>query len=447
VPFDPVALPLEGGLVLRVATEADRDRLVAFNAQIHRPPDATGPADYIGSAVRRFIDGQAPGVGAGDFLLVEDPSSAEVASSLCVLRQRWSYAGIPFAVDQVEFVGTAPAYRRRGLVRLQFELVHRRARQEGCPVEVVAGIDWYYRQFGYEYALQRTRGGRTLAALQGDDPDQAALRARPATVEDIAFLTAAYQAGMTRYAVSVERDPDQWLDDLDDGDPDHWFRQVLSVIEDPSGRPLGFFGYLAFFHHPDDTDGQLRVGALELAPGASWATVGPPVLDCLRRHAATLGAARGLPNPSVHLRLGDDHPAYDLTPGQAPDPLQGYVWYVRVGDLPGFLTGIAPALEARLAASAVAGHSGTLALSFYRDGLKLRLDQGRLTSVERWPAPGQDPGDACFPDHTFLQLLFGYRSVPELEHAFPDCAVRDPSARTVLDVLFPRQPSYTWLTI
>jgi hypothetical protein len=39
-----------------------------------------------------------------------------------------------------------------------------------------------------------------------------------------------------------------------------------------------------------------------------------------------------------------------------------------------------------------------------------------------------DDGDVCFPDHTFLQLLFGYRSLPELEYAFPDCAVRDQPA-------------------
>ena len=51
-----------------------------------------------------------------------------------------------------------------------------------------------------------------------------------------------------------------------------------------------------------------------------------------------------------------------------------------------------------------------------------------LTSVECWPAFGQDDGDVCFPDHTFLQLLFGYRSLPELEYAFPDCAVRDQPA-------------------
>jgi hypothetical protein len=447
VPFDPVEVSLGHGLVLRVATPADVDRLVAFNAEAHRIPGASGPADYVGSAVRQFLSGLAPGVGAGDFLLVEDQGNGEVASSLCVLRQRWSYEGVSFAVDQVEFVGTAPAYRRRGLVRRQFELVHRRSRQDGCPVQVVAGLDWYYRQFGYEYAIQRSQGGRQLAPLRDDGAGPGTLVARPATVEDLPFLTAAYQAGMQRYGISVQRDPGHWRADLDNTDPEHWYREVLSVVEDRSGEPLGYFGYSAFFHHPDDTDGQLLVRALDLAPGTSWATAGPPLLDCLVHHAAALGAARGLSNPTVHLRLGDDHPAYDLTPGQAPDPLRGYVWYVRVGDLPRFLRHLAPALETRLAASAAAGHGGALALSFYRDGLRLHFDHGRLTGVEPWPSPGQEEGDAWFPDRTFLQLLFGYRSLAELEHAFPDCAVRDPVARALLEALFPKRPSSTWFTV
>jgi hypothetical protein len=64
-----------------------------------------------------------------------------------------------------------------------------------------------------------------------------------------------------------------------------------------------------------------------------------------------------------------------------------------------------------------------------------------------WPSPGQEEGDAWFPDHSFLQLLFGYRSLGELEHAFPDCAARDPATRVLLEGLFPKRPSYTWFLV
>ena len=101
-------------------------------------------------------------------------------------------------------------------------------------------------------------------------------------------------------------------------------------------------------------------------------------------------------------------------------------------------------LEERLAASVAAGHSGELRLGFYRDGLRLVLDHGRLAAVEDWE-PGDDGADApAFPGLTFLQLLFGYRSLADLEYAFADCRADDEAARVLLDALFPKQPSHVW---
>jgi hypothetical protein len=45
---------------------------------------------------------------------------------------------------------------------------------------------------------------------------------------------------------------------------------------------------------------------------------------------------------------------------------------------------------------------------------------------------------------TFLQLLFGYRSLDELAYAFPDCVARNDGARLLLDTLFPKQASNIW---
>ena len=49
-------------------------------------------------------------------------------------------------------------------------------------------------------------------------------------------------------------------------------------------------------------------------------------------------------------------------------------------------------------------------------------------------------GAAAFPDLTFLQLLFGYRSFEELQYAFADCD----EAQALLTALFPKQASGVW---
>jgi hypothetical protein len=83
-----------------------------------------------------------------------------------------------------------------------------------------------------------------------------------------------------------------------------------------------------------------------------------------------------------------------------------------------------------------------------------------VARVERWRPdirvrgiefglPSSDPRRplAMFPGRTFLQLLFGYRSLEELETAFPDCVVRTNEARAVLRALFPKLPSDVWPVI
>ncbi len=49
----------------------------------------------------------------------------------------------------------------------------------------------------------------------------------------------------------------------------------------------------------------------------------------------------------------------------------------------------------------------------------------------------------CFPDLTFLQLLFGYRSFDELDYAFADCFAED-EARPLVRALFPKQALDVW---
>jgi len=152
-------------------------------------------------------------------------------------------------------------------------------------------------------------------------------------------------------------------------------------------------------------------------------------------------AARGKQIERFAFALGGAHPVYDAWRDRLPNPPRLYAWYLRVPDLPGFVRHIAPALEARLARSLAPGWSGELKLSFYKTGLRLTLEDGRLKTIEPWrPAPS-DEGQAGFPDLSFLQLLFGYRDLDELHHAYADCWYGDNDTRTVLTALFPKQVS------
>jgi hypothetical protein len=179
--------------------------------------------------------------------------------------------------------------------------------------------------------------------------------------------------------------------------------------------------------------------------GSPWPKMMPSVLRALRDYAKSIPPGRGTDEPKrLEFSFGTAHPAYAvLGDALAPRRDRPYAWYVRVADLPGFVRHVAPVLDERLRGSALAGYSGMLHLDFYRGGMRLVFDDGRLTTAEDWKRPlfaDEIPGHCGFPPLVFLQLLFGRRSREELEYALPDVWASDEAAM-VLDALFPPQPS------
>jgi hypothetical protein len=183
---------------------------------------------------------------------------------------------------------------------------------------------------------------------------------------------------------------------------------------------------------------------LELKHGVSWLAVTPTVLRYVEAVGHEYAARDKKDFVALRFSLGTEHPVYEVLSGLLTDPRPPFAWHIRVPDLPAFLRHIAPALEQRLAGSVAVGHSGELKISFYRNGLRLVLEGGALVAVEPWMPTPVDSGAAWFPDHAFLQVLFGYRGLDELTHAFADCWIGTNQARVLLQVLFPKQSSDVW---
>jgi hypothetical protein len=240
--------------------------------------------------------------------------------------------------------------------------------------------------------------------------------------------------------VACVRDSAQWQYELESQSLENLTHRVLWIIESLAGEPVG---YLA--HNPRlGSTGWLAVWDYELKPGVSWLSVSPSVLRWLWATGTSMVSPAGGSLRDISLLLGGEHPIYAACANRLPDGWPPYAWYLRVPDLPGFVRRVAPALEARLARSIAVGHTGELKLSFYRAGLRLVLEQGRLAAVEPWQPPVREGAHAEFPGLTFLQLLFGYRSLAELMHAFPDCRCHGDEARELLNALFPKQASNVW---
>ena len=433
---------LGNGLVMRQATFDDRERLAEFHATILIGADETPPADRLYFWVLDLMSGKHPTFRPEDFLLVEEISTGTIASSLGLISQTWSYEGIPFGLGQIDAVSTDPAFRRRGLVRTQMEAIHALSAQREELVQAIPGIPWYYRQFGYEMALNlgayRICFRHQIPKLKADASEPHAVR--PATTDDIPFIAAMYRQATARSLIAAPRSDELWTFDLEGRSALSGLRREIRVIEmaDSGRAPIGLL-----VHSHRTYDGQLAVHLVEAAPGVPLLTLLPGVLRYLGATGGDYAKREDLEFRAITFHLGEEHPVYDTIPARLFRKEPPYAWYLRVPDLPAFLRHIGPALEQRLASSAQAGYTGVLLVTFYRTGLRFQFDQGALT-VEAWAPDVIEDGDAAFPDRTFLQLLFGFRSLEELQHAFPDCWAVTDGARALLPILFPRKDSNVW---
>jgi hypothetical protein len=438
------ALPrdLGGGLTLRRATPADVDAVVTFNRHIHDGEfEQRGELPRVSVWVRDLAEDTHPTFRVADFLVVEDTATGKIVSSSNLISQTWFYEDIPFPVGRPELVGTLEEYRNRGLVRATFDGLHALSAERGELLQGITGIPYYYRQFGYEMAVSLD-GGRDyfvpqqIPALPKDQSEPVNLR--PATEADLPFLVEASRLTTRRCALSACWDADLFRHEISGKRPENVNVRVPVVIETPAGQPVGIAA------HPNFLWGdRIALTFIELLPGQSWFEIVPAVMRYLVKVGQSYAAQeKDKTLGRVFFALGAQHPAYDvLTHLSVADP-RAYTWYLRVPDLPGFIRHVAPVLERRLANSNCAGLTVDIPITFYRGGLRLAFEKGRLTVAEPLSIPWGD-ANAAFPGLTFLIILFGHRSLDEVMYAFPDCW-RNRELGPVFDALFPRMPSAIW---
>lgn len=431
---------LGGGLILRRSTPDDAEALAEFNSAIHSDDEQDGHC--LASWTRDLLSGSHPTFRSDDFTLVEESATGRIVSTMNLISQTWSYEGIQFGVGRPELVGTLPEFRNRGLVRLQFEEIHKWSAERGEVVQAITGIPFYYRQFGYEMALDLDgrRFGYEAQLPKLKEGETEPYMIRPADENDLPFIEKLYEQTKERSMIACERTPDFLRYELTAHNNHCWIDCIIenkrSGPADAAGGPVGFFRHPAYNHSHS-----MVASRYELKPGVSWLDVTPSVARYLWAKGQEFAERDGGELNAFGFLLGAKHPAYEALGDRLSTIRDPYAWYLRLPDLCGFLKHIQPVLEKRLAESLAANHSRELRISMYRSGLRMKIERGKIIAIEPWKPTPKEEGDAAFPGLTFLQLLFGYRSFEELKYAFADCWCDSDEVRTLLDILFPKKLS------
>ena len=427
---------IPGGLVLRRATAKDADALASFNAGVHGDDEQDGMR--VATWTRDLLTRPHPTLTPSDFTIVEEETSGRIVSSLNLIPQTWSFEGIEFGVGRPEMVGTSPEYRGRGLVRMQFDEIHKWCAERGLPVQAITGIPYFYRQFGYTMALELARGrfGYEPQVPELKDGEEEPYLVRPAQEADLDFIAEVYRHATQRHTITCVRTPEIFRYELAGQSEDSVNHYPMVIIEDRSGERVGYMLLTNFL----GTRG-ITAHWYELRRGASWLEVTPSVVRYLWRLGQEYARREGKTCASFGFIGDTQHPVYQALGEDLPTGRRPYAYFIRVPDLPGFLEHIKPALERRLAESIAAGHTREIKLNFYRHGLRIHIEKGRIASIQSWKPVAKDEGDIAFPDPTFLQAVFGYRSYDELHQVYAECWCDHQEVHALINILFPKKLS------
>ncbi len=388
-----------------------------------------------------LMSGRHPNVSFTDFTLVEDSETGRLVSLMGLISQTWVYGDIRFRCGQPEAIVTHPDYRRRGLIRQQLEVMHKLSQARGELVQVIWGNPWYYRQFGYEYALEGLWDTHKKVHVHQIPDRQNPLanpsRLRKIETKDYGFIQHIYEACENRSHIRAEKTFAEWRFQFEGWTPGAHAQREWRIIEDANGSLAGF---LSFHSEPDS--GGFGVHQMELVQHTGYLQIMPGILRNLWDLA--IERNQGAQPSEIKLYLGQKHPAYE--PLHNDDRLYKgdmQCLYIRVQDMVKLLRHIKPALDKNLAKSAASDFSGKLQISMYRSGIEITIDAGCISRIDPWKADSfwHMPS---FPDLTFLQLVFGRRRCAELSDIYVDCNMDEQTA-LILDAMFPAFKGTMWL--
>lgn len=397
---------LPAGLRLRAAVPADLDQIGALLA-------ARGDAADAEDHALAMAD---PDAGWADCAVVVDGD--RVVSTLTLLDERIDVAApggpvVRLPAGQVELVATDRDYEGRGLVRALMDWAHECSARRGHIVQLMVGIPYFYRLFGYSYAID-VQPDRPIRSVPQVPPGHTV---RPATAADLPTVKSLQDAAQAGSEVRMPHSAACW----------RW----LAVR---SGSQL-------WVAERAGTGGATAVGTV-VGAGRTY-----PVAeggDLSEVAAADTGAAAALIAHSAARLDGAtlsvaDRPGTavaDLLAECADPPSTGWAnrYYVRIPDIVRLFDELRPVFDARLAV-VDAELPGEIIVSMFGSHLRMPLGGQRLGP----PVPGgpmQGPweaGGAGIAPDAVAEVLFGPAGIAGLRR--PDVYAGRHAA--VMAALFP----------
>ena len=401
-------------LTLRIAID-DKDelqRLLSFNVTVHQEESLK---KYIS---RLYLE--HPERDEIYWIYIEKKDSNKIVSSITLMPLEWNFNGIPIPICEMGLVGTLPKYRNRGFMGIMNKLYEDIMRQEGYLLSVIRGIPYYYRRFGYEFALNLDER-ILLNKSQVPSRKLEMISFQKATKQDLAFIKSIYNKEQESFFVTNRFNSDNFMykfmnDDFDD----NFLSTFLIKIK---GKPISFFSIgmsydnVAFSLIVPEVNEESMIKILQYVK----------ILNEKKEQIV------------FHVNSDTKFAQYICSIGGKRD--LGYGWQIRIPNIKEFLQAISPVLEQRIERSSYKGLSQDIVISDYREIFTLRFKNGKVEDIEvkkGYPFPGSC--DVQIPSSTLIKLLLSDKTFEEIKYILKDSILK-PGSEKLIKILFPKKPS------
>lgn len=402
---------LENGLTLKSITGPDdAERLIAFNASIF--------GAGVGAMTRSLIF-HHPATRPDYWLYIE--ADGEIVSSLVLIPWEWRYDEVTLKSGEMGIVGTREDFRNRGLIRLLDAHFKELLRDGGFHLSHIQGIPYFYRQFGYEYALPLEEHWRAELHMISTQPDPG-ICFRLAAAEDIPTLSRFYEADAQRLTISAVRTADTWRYLLEHTAGTATEAEIWLL--EAGGQPL------ACCRIPREGFGEGLI--IDEASRMEYQTA-KTLLGWLKSVAVERR------KPYIRLNLPETNDLLRVARSSGAYRAGGYQWQIHVVDAARLLRTLSPVLERRLADSPFANLTQTVSINLYRSGVELDFERGRLKAVTA--SAKSLRSDINIPPNLLAPLALGYRSREEMAAFYPDLGIYGQSG-LLIDTLFPKMRAF-----
>jgi hypothetical protein len=405
---------LNSDLYMRtVKSEHDKSAFIALSNKYNNASEG---------ATCKCLINHYPNIQDEHFQIVEDTVKNRIVSTTCLIPWTINFEGVPLNAAMLEMVLTHPDYRGMGLVRDQIDCFHKTVQEQGNDMSFIWGIPYYYRQFGYSYAIEGLVAEYIPKVLIPADLDCDGLSLMEAKIKDIPILSRNYANLCESLDIYVERTEIHWQYMIEHA------RFPVYLVTDRQGHT---HGYIVMQNDPANHCVNILENSLDDA------AVALVLLAKLKKEA----------QGEIYIFWPGTSAMVKLAKSLGSTTIKNTQWLFRIHDICAFIIKIRKVLERRLDSAGLGGFNGSLVINFFKSAYEITISGGKITEVNgigfKDASMGADGGDLCIPMDAFIQYIMGFRNLEELRDIWPDIVVRNKN-RYILEALFRKSEAYLY---